>query len=357
MKNLIKPKALEKGDKIACVSLSSGLASAVSQRYQRAKKQVEESFGLHLVEMAHTLDTMDDIYQNPKNRLDDFMNAFLDPSIKGILTTIGGDDTIRLLNLMEDWHFDIIKNNPKVFLGMSDTTVNHFMCLKAGVSSFYSPSLLFGYGENGGIPPYIIENTKKTLFETNAIGVLPQSDFYITEFLDFIEQDNIIRNTRKTSGWKFLGPKRKATGRLIGGCLEVLNFVNGTKLWPSLSEWEDTILFIETSEDKPDPSEVTYFLRNLAAQGILPLIKGILFARPGGEFLASEKLEEDAFIEGYKDYDNAILKVLKEYNIDIPVVTHMDFGHTVPQVILPYGVLVEIDSCNEKVRILEGGVI
>jgi len=357
VKNLIKPKALEKGDKIACVSLSSGLASAVSQRYQRAKKQVEESFGLHLVEMAHTLDTMDDIYQNPKNRLDDFMNAFLDPSIKGILTTIGGDDTIRLLNLMEDWHFDIIKNNPKVFLGMSDTTVNHFMCLKAGVSSFYSPSLLFGYGENGGIPPYIIENTKKTLFETNAIGVLPQSDFYITEFLDFIEQDNIIRNTRKTSGWKFLGPKRKATGRLIGGCLEVLNFVNGTKLWPSLSEWEDTILFIETSEDKPDPSEVTYFLRNLAAQGILPLIKGILFARPGGEFLASEKLEEDTFIEGYKDYDNAILKVLKEYNIDIPVVTHMDFGHTVPQVILPYGVLVEINPIEKNVSILESGVV
>lgn len=357
MKKLIKPKALTKGDKIACVSLSSGFASAVSQRYQRAKKQIEEAFGLHLVEMPHTLDTMDDVYQNPKNRLDDFMNAFLDSSIKGILTTIGGDDTIRLLNLMEDWHFDIIKNNPKVFLGMSDTTVNHFMCLKAGVSSFYSPSLLFGYGENGGIPPYMIENTKKTLFETNAIGVLPQSDCYITEFLDFIEQDNVFRKRRNTSGWQFLGASKKVTGRLMGGCLEVLNFVNGTKLWPVLSEWEDTILFVETSEDKPNPSEVTYFLRNLAAQGILPLIKGILFARPGGEFLASEKLEADAFIKGYKDYDSAILKVLKEYNIDIPVVTHMDFGHTVPQVILPYGALVEINPIEKNVSILESGVV
>ncbi len=357
MKKLIKPNALKKGDKIACVALSSGLATIASKRYKRAKKQFEEAFSLQVIEMPHTLDDPMDIYQNPKNRLDDFMNAFLDPTIKGIITTIGGDDTIRLLNLMDETHFNIIKNNPKIFLGMSDTTVNHFMCLKAGVSSFYSPSLLFGYGENGGIPPYMIENTKKTLFETNAIGVLPQSDFYITEFWDFIEQDNVFRKRRNTSGWQFLGARKKVTGRLMGGCLEVLNFINGTKLWPSQSEWKDTVLFIETSEDKPTPAQVTYFLRNLAAQGILPFIKGILFARPGGEFLETEKQKEEAFVNTYKDYDLAILKVLTEYHVDIPVVTHMDFGHTVPQLILPYGGMVEINPIEKNVSILESGVV
>lgn len=357
MDKLIKPKALQKGDKIACVSLSSGLASVAFERYQRAKKQFETAFDVQLVEMEHTLDSLENIYQNPQNRLQDLMSAFLDPTIKGILTTIGGDDTIRLLSLMDQTHFDIIQNNPKVFLGMSDTTVNHFMCLKAGLSSFYSPSLLFGYGENQGIPDFIVQNTKKTLFDSKVIGELSQSDFFITERLDFVEQENVLRSKRYDCGWRFLGSQKKVQGRLIGGCMEVLNFINGTSLWPSLSMWENAVLFLETSEDKPTSEQLVYFLRNLAVQGILSKLKGILFARPGGEFLPQDKEAENNFVKSYSRYDEAILKVLKEFEIDIPVVTHMDFGHTVPQVILPYGALVEIDPEAKKVSILEGGVV
>ena len=69
MDKLIKPKALQKGDKIACVSLSSGLASVAFERYQRAKRQFETAFDVQLVEMEHTLDSLENIYQNPQNRL------------------------------------------------------------------------------------------------------------------------------------------------------------------------------------------------------------------------------------------------------------------------------------------------
>lgn len=356
MKKLIKPSVLKKRDKIAVVSLSSGLASCVPERYKRAKKQFETAFGVQLVEMKHTLDCMDEIYCNPQNRLSDLMDAFLDPEIKGVITTIGGDDAIRLLPLMNEEHFKIIRSNPKVFLGMSDSTVNHFMCLKAGLSSFYSPSLLFGYGENQGIPDFIVKNTKKVLFESAIIGDLPQSDFYIVEQLDFVKQENEARSKRYDCEWKFLGSVKTVQGRLIGGCLDVLNFINGTSLWPQLSDFEDSILFIETSEDRPTPEQVVYFLRNLAVRGILQKTNGILMGRPGGEFSPHDKEKENEFISLYSRYDDAVLKVLKEFNLDIPVVTRMDFGHTVPQLILPYGALVQINPSEKEVSILENGV-
>ncbi len=357
MQQLIKPNALKKGDKVAVVSLSSGVTSLFKERYLKAKKQFEETFEVQLVEMPHTLDSIEAVYQNPKNRLDDLMQAFLNPEIRAILTTIGGDDTIRLLPLMNKTHFEIIKNNPKIFMGMSDTTVNHFMCLKAGVSSFYTPSLLFGYGENGGIPDYIVQNTKKMLFQSQVVGNLSQSDFYITQWCDWLTENHLMRRKRASSDWCFLGAQKTVSGRLIGGCFEVLNFLNGTSLWPNLSQWKDTILFIETSEDMPKPVELIYFFRNLAVQGILSEIKGILLARPGGEFSSFEKVKEEQFIANYCDYENAVLKVLEEFEISIPVVSRLDFGHTVPQFILPYGALTQINPLKKSITILECGVV
>jgi muramoyltetrapeptide carboxypeptidase LdcA involved in peptidoglycan recycling len=73
------------------------------------------------------------------------MEAFLDPSIKAIISTIGGDDSIRLMPFVD---LNIIGNNPKIFMGYSDTTVTHFMCLKAGLSSFYDPAVMNGFAEN-----------------------------------------------------------------------------------------------------------------------------------------------------------------------------------------------------------------
>ena len=78
----------------------------------------------------------------------DLMEAFADPSIAGIITSIGGDDSIRLIP-----HLDlaVIAANPKVFLGFSDTTTLHFACLAAGVTSFYGPAVMAGFGENAGM--------------------------------------------------------------------------------------------------------------------------------------------------------------------------------------------------------------
>lgn len=356
MRQLIKPSALQQGDIVATVSLSWDGAGLFPERYKQGKEQFEKAFGVKIIEMPNSLQV--GLYDNPLLRLEDLMCAFKNPEVKAILTNIGGSDTIRLLNYMTNEHFEIMANNPKIFLGMSDTTANHFMCLKAGLSSFYSPSTLYGYAENGGVPEFIVNNTKKVLFNKEPVGTLPESNEFIWEKVYWDDKNDIVRQKLPSNGWRYIQGSEKSQGRLIGGCMEVLSMINGSIIWPALSDWDDTILFVETSEDMPSTDTFLYFMRNLGAQGILAKLKGILFARPGGEFKKDKIAERDAWIERYAKYDNVLIKVCKEYNrTDLPIVTNMDFGHTVPQVILPYGAMCEIDPVNKKVNILESAVI
>lgn len=67
------------------------------------------------------------------------MNACKNPDITAIISTIGGEESIRLLPYID---FDIIRENPKIFLGYSDSTIIHFMYQKAGVISFYGPAIM-----------------------------------------------------------------------------------------------------------------------------------------------------------------------------------------------------------------------
>ncbi len=95
----------------------------------KGKKRLEDTFGLQVVEMENTLKGTDYIYAHPEKRAEDLMQAFSDKSINGIFACIGGIDSIRLLPYID---FEIITRNPKIFIGYSDSTIIHYMCLKAG---------------------------------------------------------------------------------------------------------------------------------------------------------------------------------------------------------------------------------
>jgi muramoyltetrapeptide carboxypeptidase LdcA involved in peptidoglycan recycling len=113
------------------------------------------------------------------------MEAFSDPSVKAIISNIGGDDSIRMLPYID---LDIIRNNPKIFLGFSDSTITHFICLKAGLSSFYGTSLLVGFAENVSMHDYQISDIKRTLFSSSVIGLIqPNQEGWTTEFLDWFD--------------------------------------------------------------------------------------------------------------------------------------------------------------------------
>lgn len=92
----------------------------------------------------------------------------------------------------------------------------------------------------------------------------------------------------------------------------------GTDLWPSLDEWKNKILFLETSEEKPEPQLIKYYFKELGTLGILTSIKGIIFGKPQGNVY-------------YEEYKTVLKEVLKEFNLEyLPVMCNLNFGHNLP---------------------------
>jgi len=214
---MIKPHKLNPGDKIATVSLSWGGPGTYPYRYQAGIRQLQEAFGLQVVETPNALRDADWLARNPKARAEDWMQAFADPSIKGIFSTIGGDESIRLLPFID---FDVIRDHPKIFLGFSDTTISHLMCYRAGLVSFYGPSIMAGFAENCGMFPYMVESLRRTLFSSDVIGELKPSEDWTVEGLDWADPANqlIKRKRNPSTGWRFFTgkrhPPRTPNGRL-----------------------------------------------------------------------------------------------------------------------------------------------
>ena len=126
---------------IGVVSLSSGIIGEdfvkheVDLGVQRLK-----NLGLNPTFLPHSLKGLDFIKDHPEARAEDLIHAFSDDSIDMILCAIGGDDTYRLLPYLfeNDQLQKVIKQ--KIFLGFSDTTMNHLMLHKLGIKTFYGQS-------------------------------------------------------------------------------------------------------------------------------------------------------------------------------------------------------------------------
>jgi muramoyltetrapeptide carboxypeptidase LdcA involved in peptidoglycan recycling len=343
-----KPRKLQPGDRVAAVTLSWGGPGAIPGRYQAGKQQFEQEFSVEVVETPHAFHSPDWLARNPKARAEDLMGAFADPSIKAIISAIGGEDSVRILPYLD---LAVIRSNPKIFMGYSDTTVSHFACFKAGLTSFYGPSFMAGFAENGGMFPYMVESVRKTLFSSEAVGVVaPNPTGWTVDILDWSDPANQSRRRKlnPSSGWNFLRGAGTASGQLIGGCIEALEFLKGTEWWPGHEAWQGALLFLETSEEGPSLTVFKRWLRNYGSQGILQRLSGILLGRPGGQ------IPESAFA----GYDQATLAVLDELDLQsLPVVTGMDFGHTDPMFVLPYGVPAAIDCEQRTFSILENAVL
>ncbi len=345
---MIIPKKLEKGDKVAVVSLSWGGAGdgEIHTRYLRGKKRLEERFGLEVVAMPHALKGSDFVAQNPELRAKDFMDAFKDPSIKAIISAIGGNDTIRLLPYID---YNVIRENPKIFMGYSDTTINHFMCYKAGLRSYYGPCVLLEFAENVAMHTYTIDEIHKGLFSNEDIGEIKCASEWTAEYLpwDIKENNDTLRIMRKEEhGYEILQGSGTVQGPLIGGCIEVLDWLRGTELWPSLDEWRGKILFLETSEDKPDPLMVTFMLRAFWATGIIDVIAGMIIGKPQNE------VYYDAYKTIFKDVIGGECG-----RPELPILYNVSFGHNSPITILPMGALAEINCEHKTLTILESGVL
>lgn len=348
MSTLLIPSQLQPWDTVATVSLSWWGAGELPHRYQAGKEQLEAAFGVKVKEMPNALQPAQFVYEHPELRAQDLMQALQDPEVKAIISNIGWDDAIRLLPYID---FDIIKKNPKIFLGFSDTTAVHFMFYHAGVRSYYGPAILAWFAENTGIMPYMKESIDRVLFTNTPIGQIhPNTDWWTSQLLPWIpENQNTPRELLPNEWRNRLQGEWVVQWELLGWCLQLFPFMIGTKIRPTLEQRKDKILFFEIADDEMDSqTEVTRILRNLAAQGIFKVIKWVLVGRSTRNRKTGEKIA----------YDETILKVIagEEKHHDLPVITNMDFWHTAPTMTLPIGALTEIDCASQKISILESGV-
>ncbi len=142
------------------------------------------------------------------------------------------------------------------------------------------------------------------------------------------------RKMIKNNGYECIQGHGKVVGRLLGGCIEVFDTHRGTALFPELEEFDEAILFFETSEDQPEPWYIECVLRTYGMMGLLQRINGMIWGKPMDE-------------KFYKAYNDTIIKVLAEFNLgDLPVIVNVNFGHTEPKICLPYGMMLEMD-CDD----------
>ena len=251
-------------------------------KYYIAKERLERDFGLEVVIMPHALKGSDFVYNHPELRAKDFMDAIKDKIIKAIFCAIGGSDSVRILPYMD---YDVIRNNPKIFMGYSDTTVSHFVMNKAGVVSYYGPSIMCEFGEYVKMIDYTENAVQNILFNNTDGYFVDSSDEWSNDSVGWQEENiNIQRKMiPEEHHYEVLSGTGVVTGELLGGCLDVFPMIVGTDIWPKTDEWEGKILLLETSEDKTSPDYVLYYLRNLGAQGILNKINGIIVGKPKEE--------------------------------------------------------------------------
>ena len=128
---------------VGVVSLSAGTLGEdfVRHELELGVRRLEH-YGLKVKFLPHALKGIDYVKAHPEQRAADLLEAFRDPEIDLILCAIGGDDTYRLLPyLFEEGRLEKAARQ-KPFLGFSDSTVNHFMLHKAGISTFYGQAFL-----------------------------------------------------------------------------------------------------------------------------------------------------------------------------------------------------------------------
>ena len=339
----ILPPRLRAGDTVAAISLSSGMAEAFPHRYATGKRQFQETFGVRVIETPHALKSDSWLARHPEARADDLHWALTNPDVRGIVAIIGGDDSVRILPHVDT---DLIRKHPKVLLGFSDTTIALTTFLRAGVVPFHGPALMTDLAEHGGIHPYVERALRRTIFEPEPHEWEPAPG-WTEEFRDWAQEEerDPPRALRPNPGWRWLQGSEATSGPLIGGCLDVLEFLKGTPWWPKPQLWDGAVLMFETSEEAPPPEWVGRWLRNYGHQGVLDRARALLIARPMG--YSPEQAEA---------LDRIAVEVLADFGRSaMPLVTNLDVGHTSPMWTTPLGCTVRVDPRTESIRSEEPG--
>ena len=306
-------KKLKRGDTIGLVGPSGTVreAGAVDQ----AIAYLEEiGFRVKVGKSAHArygyLSGTDEV------RACDLNAMFADPEVDAIVCTRGGYGTMRLLDLLD---YDVIRANPKVFIGFSDITALHIAFLeKCGLATFHGPMATRWRTE---FPDGF---TKDALFSAIA-AAQPMGE---------------LRNTPQYPMRETVNPG-SAEGLLVGGNLSLIAGTIGT---PYELSTKGRILFIEEIGEKTYC--VDRMLTQLRLAGKFKDCAGVIF----GDFC-------DCPVE-YPEFGLTLKEIIRDIVAPCgkPVFTGLQAGHLSPKLTLPLGVRCRMDADACTLTVMEAAV-
>lgn len=315
---MLLANSLKPGDTIGIIAPSNPITEDRKDLLNNAVKKFE-SLGLKVLysKNCFNIDKYGVSGGEPQERADDLNEMFSNPDIKAIYCAHGGDTANQILSLID---YDSIKQNPKLFLGMSDIDVLHLAI-----------------------------NTKTNLVVFNAAD--PKSgrgrdlDYYYT-WSNFKER--IINKSKEidSSSDRICVREGVAEGRLLGCNVSSILKLAGTKYFP---DFTDAVLVLESYRETP--KSLIRKITQLKELGVFDKISGIIIGYIYG--FQDEEIVKQNDVD--INYEEIVFDLTKEYAF--PILKTNDFGHCCPNAFLPIGARVKLDATNKTIEILEDFLI
>lgn len=340
---LVPPPKLAPGDRVAVVSPSYAAPGDFPAVHELAMRRLRNELGLEPVEYPTTRQ----VGASPQDRAADLMAAFADPTVRAVLATIGGDDQITVLPFLDP---QVCTADPKPFLGYSDNTNLLNWLWHHGVASYHGGSTMVHLGRGGGLHPVSVTSLRAALFTGGDVAVHPVDEFSEEE-LGWEDPESLHRSgpVAPSPGRVWHRADRVVTGPTWGGNLEILHWNLAANRWiRPVDDYAGCVLLLETSEEMPSAEQVFRNLRDAGERGLLAQFPAVVVGTAKASSLEHRTgpQEREAYRTAQRE---AILAALQRYNPSAMAVFGIDFGHTDPQWVLPYGGSMTVDGPGRRV--------
>lgn len=314
---IIKPNRLKIGDKIGLVAP----AGFITEKELAEANQNLQTLGFEVVAGENILNRHGYLAGTDKQRADDLNKMFQNKDIKGIVCARGGYGCARMLQYLD---YELIKKNPKILLGYSDITILHYAIFsQTGLITFHGPVGISTFNEFSILSlNNVLINPQPILAMWNADEDKTKTEFNITT----------IR-----SG--------KAKGRLIGGNLSLVVSLIGTKYDVDA---KNKIIFLE--EIGEEPYRIDRMLTQMIQADKFVNAAGIAL----GVFSKCESKPDESGISNSFTFTEVLFDRL--FNLGIPVIYGLSFGHIKNKLTIPFGAMAELDVDNQIINLLESSV-
>jgi len=244
VQDLVHPPKARPGEKVAVVSPSFAAPGVAAAVHEQAMRRLTEVTQLVPVEYPTTRR----VGASPQDRAADLNAAFADPEIRAVLATIGGEDQITVVPHLNP---ELVRADPKPFIGYSDNTNLLSWLWTQGVAGFYGGSTQVQLGPGPAVDPCHRRALRAALLTGEWLEVTdPGASEDVGK--DWADPAALTEygDREPTEPWSWSGPARTVTGRTWGGCIEVLQWIlTAGRFPPDPVVLDGGVLILETSEE------------------------------------------------------------------------------------------------------------